>query len=84
MPPVIEANEDMAFALNSMLEARGALYVHYRQVDNPGPISRAGYTEVRAAFYATANSLLTEPNKPLRSRLGAYAMSNVVAASGSQ
>jgi len=31
--PIIEADESLAFALTPMLEARGALYVHYREMD---------------------------------------------------
>ena len=120
--PLIEADEGLAFALIPMLEARGALYVHYREMDkrvkrvaaqdpvcnllmttpgvgamtalhfkaavddpsrfnssrtvaahfgltprrfqsgemdNTGRISRAGDTEMRAALYTAANSLLT-------------------------
>ena len=120
--PIIEADEGLAFALLPMLEARNALYVHFREldkrvkrvaandhvcsllmttlgvgamtamhfkaavddptrfkssrtvaahfgltprrfqsgeIDNPGRISRAGDTDVRAALYTAANALLT-------------------------
>lgn len=120
--PIIEADEGLAFALLPMLEARGALFAQFREmdkrvkqiaaqdpvcnllmttpgvgamtamhfksavddparfkssrtvaahfgltprrfqsgeIDNPGRISRAGDTEVRAALYTAANALLT-------------------------
>ncbi|MEP6343112.1 MAG: transposase [Maricaulaceae bacterium] len=122
MRSLIEADEGLAFALTPILETRGALYVHYREMDkrvkrvaaqdpvcnllmttpgvgamtalhfkaavddptrftlsrtvaahfdltprrfqsgemdNPGRISRARDTEIRAALYTAANSLLT-------------------------
>jgi transposase len=120
--PIIEADEGLSFAMLPMLEARGALHAHFREldkrvkrvaahdpicsllmttpgvgamtamhfkaavddparfkssrtvaahfgltprrfqsgeIDNPGRISRAGDTEVRAALYTAANALLT-------------------------
>jgi len=130
--PIIEADEGLSFALLPMLEARAALYVHFRELDkrvkrvaaqdsicsllmttpgvgamtalhfkaaiddperftssrtvaahfgltprrfqsgemdNPGRISRAGDTDVRAALYSAANSLLTRTKQmsPLKS-----------------
>jgi len=124
--PIIEADEGLSFALLPMLEARTAIYVHFREMDkrvkhfaaqdkvclllmttpgvgpmtalhikaaiddparftssrlvaahfgltprrfqsgemdNPGRISRAGDTDVRASLYSAANSMLTNTRR---------------------